>query len=163
MVGAGIRRPEVVRLGTGRTLGQTAATPTRPLEGMGPWTLVEVADAIGQSYDLVYRDAQRGVLATQDGRPRGSRARYLVTITALRQSARPCYRHVRRATAAGPGLGATRGGPSGAAALSLIEGAGHTGDAQAAASAGVPGRPLRAVLSQALNLLAESGSDGRAP
>ena len=142
MGGTGTRRPEVVPPGTRCVPEHAQATQTKPLEGMGPWTLVEVADAVGKSYDVVYRDAQRGILATQDGRLRGGRARYLVTITALRQSARPCYRHVRRATAAGPGLGSAPAGPSGATAQPLVAGAGHTGGGQAMASARTRGRSL---------------------
>jgi len=36
--------------------------PMRPLAGAGPWSLVEVADALGMSYDTVCRDVRHGLL-----------------------------------------------------------------------------------------------------
>lgn len=71
----------------------------RPLVGAGPWSLVDVADAAGVSYDLVYRDIRQGILPTQMNR-RGGRPRYAVTAEQLRKSARPCYRHSVPAQAA---------------------------------------------------------------
>lgn len=71
----------------------------RPLVGAGPWSLVEVADAAGVSYDLVYRDIRQGILPTLVAR-RGGRPRYTVSADNLRHSARPCYRHTVAATAA---------------------------------------------------------------
>ena len=76
----------------------------RPLVGAGPWSLVDVADAAGVSYDLVYRDIRQGILPTQVNR-RGGRPRYAVTAEQLRHSARPCYRH-----ALGAPMGAQRSG-----------------------------------------------------
>jgi hypothetical protein len=65
----------------------------RPLEGSGPWSLVDVADAAGVSYDMVYRDIRQGILPALRVRRGPGRARYTVTAEGLRRSARPCYRH----------------------------------------------------------------------
>lgn len=73
------------------------ASGIRPLPGLGPWTLVEVADAVGVSYDAVYHDVRHGILTARTQAGIADRARYVVTITDLRRSARPCYRHVPRA------------------------------------------------------------------
>lgn len=81
----------------------------RPLEGTGPWNLVDVADAAGVSYDMVYRDIRQGILPALSVRKGPGRARYTVTAEGLRRSARPCYRH---AAAAAFGAGAERAGGS---------------------------------------------------
>jgi hypothetical protein len=39
--------------------------PRIPLEGQGPWSLVEVADAAGVPYETVYRDVRAGRLSCQ--------------------------------------------------------------------------------------------------
>lgn len=75
----------------------------RPLEGAGPWSLVEVADAAGVRYDTVYRDIRTGILAARRLAWGGGRIRYLVTAEGLRHSARPCYR--RAAAGVRPGRG----------------------------------------------------------
>jgi len=72
-----------------------AGLPVRPLEGSGPWSLVDVADAAGVSYDMVYRDVRQGVLPVSAPKARtGGRPHYLVSLDGLRRSARPAYRHV---------------------------------------------------------------------
>ena len=133
-IGAAVRRPEAVPLGLGRTFERPAATGTRPLEGMGPWTLVEVADAFGTSYDSVYLDARCGTLATQDGRRLGTGVRYLVSIEALRNSPRPCYRRIQRATVHGPTSGAGFASQSGANDARPSEAGGNARKAQLVAN-----------------------------
>jgi hypothetical protein len=76
----------------------------RPLEGAGPWSLVEVADAAGVRYDTVYRDIRTGILAARRLARGGGRVRYVVTAEGLRRSARPCYR--RAAAGLRPARGA---------------------------------------------------------
>ena len=68
----------------------------RPLTGSGPWSLVDVADAAGVSYDMVYRDIRQGFLPAAPSR-NGGRTRYAVSVDGLGRSARPCYRHVAAA------------------------------------------------------------------
>lgn len=70
----------------------------RPLVGAGPWSLVDVADAAGVSYDMVYRDIRQGILSARSNRRRGGRPRYAVAADDLRHSARPCYRHAAPAS-----------------------------------------------------------------
>jgi hypothetical protein len=65
----------------------------RPLVGSGPWSLVDVADAAGVSYDMVYRDIRQGILPVHAQRRGGGRPRYSVSAEDLRRSARACYRH----------------------------------------------------------------------
>lgn len=65
----------------------------RPLAGSGPWSLVDVADAAGVSYDMVYRDIRQGILPVHAQRRGGARPRYSVSADDLRRSARACYRH----------------------------------------------------------------------
>lgn len=65
----------------------------RPLVGPGPWSLVDVADAAGVSYDMVYRDIRQGILPVHAHRQGGGRPRYSVSAEDLRRSARACYRH----------------------------------------------------------------------
>lgn len=72
------------------------------LKGPGPWTLVEVADAAGVSYDAVYRDVQRNILTARLVRRGAGRLRYVVTIVSLRRSARACYRHIPSTLATAP-------------------------------------------------------------
>ncbi len=80
----------------------------RPLEGSGPWSLVDVADASGVSYDMVYRDIRQGILPALRLR-RGPGQRYAVSLEDLRRSARPCYRHAAPAALdAGAGRRAER-------------------------------------------------------
>jgi hypothetical protein len=69
----------------------------RPLEGPGPWSLVDVADAAGVSYDMVYRDIRQGILPALRLRRGPGHSRYAVSSEGLRKSARPCYRHAMTA------------------------------------------------------------------
>jgi len=71
------------------------AVRTRPLRGPGPWTLVDVANAAGRSYDMVYRDAHQGVLPTLH--PQGPGHQWdLVSLADLGHSVRPCYRRLAK-------------------------------------------------------------------
>lgn len=81
----------------------------RPLEGIGPWGLVDVADAAGVSYDMVYRDIRQGILPALRLRRGPGHSRYAVSADGLRHSARPCYRHAA-AAAMGEGRDGARQG-----------------------------------------------------
>jgi hypothetical protein len=73
--------------------------PTQPLSGQGPWTLVQVADALGMSYDTVCRDVRRGLLPARPASRRGV-GRYEVLAEDLRRSPLARYRQL-----VPPGLG----------------------------------------------------------
>lgn len=130
-----------------------AAAGIRPLQGPGPWTLVEVADAAGVSYDAVYRDVRRGILTALRVRRGEGRGHYLVSIVNLRHSARPCYRHVPRM--------AVSLWRAGARAASWTDGArdAQPGDGRGAGLfapvAAPPVRRLKGVLGVAMQLMAE--------
>jgi hypothetical protein len=68
------------------------AAGTGGLGGTGPWTLTEVADAVGLSYDTVCRDVRRGVLPARRRPHAGGGARYLVTAEDLARAGRAAYR-----------------------------------------------------------------------
>lgn len=76
---------------------------TLSLSGKGPWTLVEIADALSCSYDTVYRDIRRGNLTAVVGSHREGRAHYLVTLVDLAQSLRPAYRQLQQRVDQTPG------------------------------------------------------------
>lgn len=61
------------------------------LVGSGPWSLVEVADALGLSYDTVCRDVRRGALPAQASSPRTG-SRYQVGLEDLARAGRALYR-----------------------------------------------------------------------
>ncbi len=87
----------------------------RPLEGAGPWSLVDIADAAGISYDMVYRDIRQGILPASRLRRGPGHSRYAVSADGLRRSARPCYRHAALAVEAQ----GREGGRTGRAARTL--------------------------------------------
>ena len=64
---------------------------TQALVGQGPWSLVELADALGMSYDTVCRDVRRGILPARQA-PVHSGARYVVQADDLARAGRPAYR-----------------------------------------------------------------------
>ncbi len=71
------------------------AVPVRPLTGRGPWSLVDVADALGMSYDTVCRDVRHGLLPAR----RTSHVqvgRYEVTREDLLRSPLPRYQALAR-------------------------------------------------------------------
>lgn len=71
------------------------AVPVRPLHGPGPWSLVDVADALGMSYDTVCRDVRHGLLPAR----RVSHAhagRYEVSREDLLRSPLPRYHALAR-------------------------------------------------------------------
>ncbi len=61
------------------------------LGGGGPWTLVELADALGLSYDTVCRDVRRGILPARRS-PSRAGSRYEVTAEDLSRAGRVVYR-----------------------------------------------------------------------
>lgn len=63
----------------------------KPLVGQGPWSLVEVADALGMSYDTVCRDVRRGVLPARRA-PLHSVGRFVVEPEDLERAVRVAYR-----------------------------------------------------------------------
>lgn len=65
----------------------------QPLVGQGPWSLVEVADALGMSYDTVCRDVRRGVLPARRA-PLHSVGRFVVGSEELERAAREAYRRL---------------------------------------------------------------------
>lgn len=77
-----------------RSNTHTIELELRPLVGHGPWTLVDVADAAGVSYDRVYRDVRNGVLGGGKKPKHPGRSLHLVTTSDLRSSGRSCYRHL---------------------------------------------------------------------
>jgi hypothetical protein len=70
------------------------------LGGLGPWTLIEVADALGLSYDTVCRDVRRGVLPAHRA-PVHAGSRYQVTLEELGRGGRSAYRQAAAELAAG--------------------------------------------------------------
>jgi hypothetical protein len=71
------------------------------LAGTGPWSLVEVADALGLSYDTVCRDVRRGLLPARRAAVRHG-ARYLVQRDDLARAGRAVYRTAARTLDAPP-------------------------------------------------------------
>ena len=71
------------------------------LVGGGPWTLVEVADALGISYDTVCRDVRRGVLSARRA-PAHAGSRYQVTLEDLGRGGRAVYRPAAADAASAP-------------------------------------------------------------
>jgi len=61
------------------------------LPGTGPWSLVEVADTLGMSYDTVCRDVRRGILPARPATQRPG-PRYVVYAEDLGRAGRGAYR-----------------------------------------------------------------------
>lgn len=75
------------------------------LGGNGPWSLVELADALALSYDTVCRDVRRGILPAHPA-PLHAGARYHVTLEDLARASRSVYRQA--ASELGPQVTADR-------------------------------------------------------
>jgi len=71
------------------------AVPAQSLVGPGPWSLVDVADALGMSYDTVCRDVRHGLLPARRV-AHAQTGRYEVTREDLLRSTLPRYQSLAR-------------------------------------------------------------------